>query len=43
MYKDPEYADTWRYTDEERYVSQNEYESSTPNGYTLIQTQKYNN
>lgn len=39
MYNDPEYADTWRYTNEERYVSESEYQDATPKAYSFLQTE----
>merc|ERR1712227_767797 len=38
MYTDPEYANTWRYTDEPRYVDDAQWESDAPAGYTTLQT-----
>ena len=41
MYKDPEYADTWRYTQEARYVDSmdmNEWENNAPKAYSFVQT-----
>ena len=48
MYADPEYADTWRYTDTsgnparnrggERYINSAEWEESVPPGYSFVQT-----
>lgn len=43
MYNDPEYADTWRYTNEERYVNSTRYEEDTPAGYrdaAMVQTEE---
>merc|ERR1711998_584851 len=33
MYADPEYADTWRYTKDFRYVNETQWESDMPAGY----------
>jgi len=33
MYSDPEYANTWRYTNEERYVNSTQWEDDVPAGY----------
>ena len=33
MYNDPEYADTWRYTKEDRYVNGTQWEEDIPKGY----------
>lgn len=41
MYKDPEYADTWRYTDDPRYVDSSdldEWVKSAPKDYVAMQT-----
>jgi len=43
MYNDPEYADTWRFTKEARYIDSqdlNEWETSAPKAYAFIQTQE---
>ena len=37
MYGDPEYADTWRYTNEERYTNSTQWEGDAPAGYTTLQ------
>ena len=39
MYQDPEYADTWRWTDDPRYVTDDEYDAATPKEYFFLQTQ----
>jgi len=36
MYNDPEYADTWRWADDSRYVTDDEYEADTPKDYFNI-------
>lgn len=41
MYTDPEYADTWRFTDEARYIDSsdlNEWEKSAPKAYSFLET-----
>lgn len=32
-YWDPEYANTWRYTEERRYVNEEQWKSDAPVGY----------
>ena len=44
MYGDPEYADTWRYTKEDRYVNGTQWETDAPAGYTegvLVQSEEH--
>ena len=41
MFGDPEYADTWRYTNEERYVNSTQWEGDAPAGYTLTQSDEH--
>lgn len=41
MYNDPEYADTWRYTKEFRYVNESQWMDDIPAGYrdsVMLQT-----
>ena len=33
MYKDPEYADTWRYTGDDRYADDEQWSKDAPSGY----------
>ena len=33
MYKDPEYADTWKWTNDPRYVESDQWEIDAPKGY----------
>ena len=33
MFKDPEYADTWRWTNDERYVEEFQWAKDSPKGY----------
>ena len=33
MYHDPEYADTWRYTNDQRYVEEDQWTKDAPSGY----------
>jgi hypothetical protein len=34
MYADPEYADTWRYTGDHRYVEEDQWTADSPTGYS---------
>lgn len=33
MYNDPEYADTWRYTKDDRFINETAWEEDAPAGY----------